>query len=111
MGVGGGKKARGEIRWNGKQDFYIYKPWLPKLIYLESVVICAPSYEMLDNLIEPASHTTWPTDNKLPLEVNWDFLDQFGSLRGWGSGVLGKTRVEEKGEKTGHGCQQKRNNE
>lgn len=58
---------------------------------------------MLNNLIEPASHTTWPTDNKLALEVNYDFLDHFGSLGGLGK----KEELNEREKKTVYVCQQK----
>lgn len=43
---------------------------IPKCIYLESVVIGMLSHEMLNNLLGTASHIAWPTDSKLPLEVN-----------------------------------------
>lgn len=84
MEVDRGKNAR-EDRKNEAESkiLYIYKPWIPKWVYLESVVICMPSYEMLKNLIETAIHTAQPTDNKLPLEVNEDslnFLDHLGSF-------------------------------
>ena len=51
-------------------------------MYLESVVISMLSYEVLKHLTEIAQRAAWPTDSKLPLEVNEDFLDLLGSLGG-----------------------------
>lgn len=49
-------------------------------MYLESVVISMLSYEVSKQLTEIAQRAAWPTDSKLPLEVNEDFLDLPGSL-------------------------------
>lgn len=51
---------------------------------------------MSKNLIETASHTAWPTDNKVPLEVSLGFP---GSSQLF-EGVWEEGRVQQKEERT-----------